>query len=260
MIYKSKFGDIYYEITGSEGKPVVLLCHGIGMDHRTFEGQITALQGEYRVIVWDMPGHGRSTMTEHDMRFTLMAAECLVGLMDEAGTDQAVLVGLSLGSFVIQQVLNKHPQRVIATVHIGAISLYPRYSSLLKPLFPMMGMLKFMPAKMFYASFAKHRANTLETRRYLEEVISKTGKNLVLKITRDIGYELTEGVPKPPDRPILITYGADDIYTRGLSAKWHRRTPGSECVVISKANHIANQDNGDEFNKALISFLQRLAV
>ncbi len=63
MIYKSKFGDIYYEITGPEGKPVVLLCHGIGMDHRTFEGQVTALQGEYRVIVWDMPGHGRSTMS-----------------------------------------------------------------------------------------------------------------------------------------------------------------------------------------------------
>jgi len=71
------------------------------MDHRTFAQQVTALQREYQVIVWDMPRHGRSTMTKYDMRFSLMAAECLVGLLDETDTDRAVLGGLSLGSFVI---------------------------------------------------------------------------------------------------------------------------------------------------------------
>lgn len=258
MIYKSTFGDIYYEFSGIRGKPVVILCHGVGMDCQTFDEQVNALQSEYGVIVWDMPGHGRSTIAWHDIRFSLMAAECLVALLDETGTDRAVLGGLSLGSFVIQHVLHKYPERVIATVHIGGLPLYPKYSSLLKPIFLMTGILRIMPAKVFYSSFAKHRANTPETRKYMEDAVSKTGKDLILKITRDMGEDMIEGVPELPNRPLLITYGADDIYTRRLSAKWHKQVPGSQQAVISKANHIANQDNWGEFNKSLLSFLQEL--
>lgn len=81
---------------------------------------------------------------------------------------------------------------------------------------------------------------------------------MVLKITRDIGDDLVEGLPGLPHRPLLITCGEDDIFTRGLSEKWHRRTPGSQRAVISKANHIANQDNAEEFNRVLISFLRAL--
>ncbi len=260
MIYKSKYGDIYYELTGLKEKPVVVLCHGVGMDHRTFKKQVSALQREYQVIIWDMPGHGSSTMTNYNIRFSLMAAECFVGLLEETDTDRAVLGGLSLGSFVIQHVLNKYPERVIATFHIGGLPLYPKYSSLLKPIFFMTGILKLMPDKMFYSSFAKHRANTPDARQSLEDAISKTGKELVLKITMDMGEDMIEGVPEPPERPMLIAYGADDIYARGLSAKWHQRIPGSQRAVISNANHIANQDNGDEFNKFLLSFLQGIGM
>ncbi len=258
MNYRSKYGDIYYEFTGLKGAPVVVLCHGVGMDHQTFAEQVGALQKQYQVIVWDMPGHGRSTMAKHDLRFSLMAAECLVGLLDETGIDRAVLGGLSLGSFVIQHVLHKYPERVIATIHIGGLPLYPKYSSLLKPAFGMTRAFKIMPDKMFYSSLVKHRANAPETRKYMEDAVSKTGKELILKITRDMGEDMVEGVPELANRPLLITYGADDIYTRRLSAKWHKRVPGSQQAVISKANHIANQDNWEEFNESLLSFLQTL--
>ena len=258
MLYKSKYGDIYYELTGQKGNPVIVLCHGIGMDHRTFAKQVDFLKKDYQVIVWDMPGHGRSTLTQYDTRFSLMAADCLVGLMDETGTDSAVLVGLSLGSLVIQHVLNRHAERVIATVHIGGISLYPKCSSLLKPLFLMTGVLRMMPSKMFYSSFAKHRANTPETRQYLEDAISTTGKDLILKITRDMGDDMIEGICEPPDRPMLITWGEDDFYNRRLSLKWHQRVSNSKKSVISQAHHIANQDNWDAFNESLVSFLQTL--
>lgn len=259
MIHKSKFGDIYYEIFGPKGKPAVVLSHGVGMDYRTFDRQVSALKEHYQVIVWDMPGHGRSTLVENNVRFSLVAADCLVGILDETGTESAILAGVSLGSFVIQQVLNKYPLRVAATVHIGGVSLYPKYSSLLKPIFPIIvGLCKLMPEKTFYSTFARHRANTSETQQYLEETITNTGTELVLKITKDMGYDLTEGIPDPPKRPILITFGEKDIYTRRMSAKWHKKTPGSHCSVIPNANHVANQDNPEYFNKALMSFLQSL--
>jgi 3-oxoadipate enol-lactonase len=258
MICKSQCGDIYYEFTGPKGAPVVVLCHGVGMDHQTFEKQVSALEKEYQVIVWDMPGHGRSTLEKHNIRFSLMAAECLVELLDETGTDRAVLGGLSLGSFVIQHVLHQYPERVLATIHIGGIPLHPKYSRLLKPAFHMAGTLRLMPDKMFYRSFAKHRANASETRKYMEETAAKTGKNLMMKITGDMGEDMIEGISQPALRPMLITYGADDIYTRRLSDKWHNRVPGSHRAVVSSANHIANQDNWEAFNQSMLSFLRTL--
>lgn len=259
MIQKSNFGDIYYEVSGPKGKHVIVFCHGVGMDHRTFEHQVSALQGDYQVIVWDMPGHGQSTLTKNDVRYSLAAAECLIGILNETDTDRAVLIGQSLGSFVIQQVLDKYPLRVAATVHIGGVSLYPRYSRLLKPIFPIIvGLCKIIPKKTFYSTFARHRANSPETQQYMEEAITNTGTELVLKITKDMGDDLTQGVAQPQKRPTLIMYGDDDVYSRKFSAKWHKNTPGSHCAVIPKAHHIANQDNPSDFNNALMAFLEEV--
>jgi hypothetical protein len=39
------------------------------------------------------------------------------------------------------------------------------------------------------------------------------------------------------------------------SVKWHQKINGSKCFKILAANHIANQDNSEDFNKALLDFL-----
>lgn len=99
-VYKSEFGDIYYESSGPKEAPVVIFIHGVGMDHRTFEKQVEVLKDNYRVIVWDLPGHGRSTLKENKQRYTKMAADCLYRLMTDTGVNKAVLVGQSLGSII----------------------------------------------------------------------------------------------------------------------------------------------------------------
>jgi 3-oxoadipate enol-lactonase len=257
MIHESKYGNIYYELSGVEGASVIAFCHGVGMDHQTFKKQIDALESDYQVLVWDMPGHGRSSIKNKEMNYSLMAAECLVELLDITNTKRAILGGLSLGSFVVQYVLEQHPERVISTFHIGGIPLYPKYSSIIKPIVYFTGLLKLMPSNMFYRSFAKHRANQKETQRYLQDSISKVGKDLVLKITKDMGENMIRGTAKPPNRPLLIACGEDDIYTRSYSVKWHKRIPESNIAIISNANHIANQDNWKEFNESLIMFLEK---
>ena len=50
---------IHYEIHGTSG-PVLLLSHGYSSTARMWDGQIAALKDRYRVIVWDMRGHGES--------------------------------------------------------------------------------------------------------------------------------------------------------------------------------------------------------
>lgn len=256
-LYKSEYGDIYYELSGPEDAPIIIFTHGVGMDHRTFEKQIEAIKDNYRVIVWDLPGHGRSTLKEHKQRFTRMSSDCLYGLMNEVGVNTAVLVGQSLGSMIVQHFLIKYPSKVSATVHVPGIELKSHIGSWAKIFFSfIMGMLHLIPKKTFYRAFGRHRAVKPEVQIYLSQTMEKTGKKLALRITKDMVYDLIDGMPAIDKRPLLITYGEKDLFfIRKGSVKWHQKISDSKCVKILSANHIANQDNPEEFNKTLIDFL-----
>ncbi len=50
--YKSEYGDIYYELSLADEKPMIIFIHGVGMDHHTFEMQVEAVKSDYSVLVW----------------------------------------------------------------------------------------------------------------------------------------------------------------------------------------------------------------
>jgi 3-oxoadipate enol-lactonase len=258
--YESKYGNVYYDLSGHEDLPVVIFLHGVGMDHRTFEKQKWALSGQYRTLLIDLPGHGNSTIDNYNKRYSLLATECLEGLMDEEGIDKAVLVGQSLGSFISQRFQLKNPERVIATVHIGGAEFKSYAGSWAKAFIPItMGMIHMMPKKAFYNAFGRHKADTTETQEYLIEATKKSGKKLISDITKDLLHEIIEGIPEPEYRHLMICFGETDLsIIRKNSLKWHKNIPGSILVEIEGANHIANQDNPDRFNEALLNFLESI--
>jgi 3-oxoadipate enol-lactonase len=170
------------------------------------------------------------------------------------------LIGQSLGSLVVQHFQIKYPEKVVATVHAPGIQLKKFFGEWAKIFIPItMGMFKLFPEKKFYKSFGRHRAEKLEVQQYLSKAIEKTGKKLVMKITEDMIYDLIEDAPKPKQKPMLICYGDRDLFfIRNGCRAWHRQSPGSVCYSISKANHIANQDNPFMFNRKLKEFLKEV--
>jgi 3-oxoadipate enol-lactonase len=259
-VLNSEYGDIYYEFKNAKDRPVVIFIHGVGMDHQTFERQVKVLKSDYSILVWDLPGHGHSTIKKQKERFTRTCADCLNRLMTELGFNKAILVGQSLGSLIVQHFQIKHPQKVIAAIHVPGIELKSHVGSWSKIFVPfIMFMFNLIPSKAFYKSFGKHRAVKRDVQKYLSETMRQTGKKLALKITKDMIYDLIENSPAPVKVPLLITYGKKDLFfIRNASKKWHRIDTGSICAEIQNANHIANQDNPEEFNKALVNFLEAL--
>ena len=256
-MFKSKYGDIYYELTRVEQKPMVVFTHGVGMDHKTFYAQVNALKSDYNVLVWDLPGHGNSSLKNYHKRFTVLSAECLNDLMKGLNIQEAYFVGQSLGSMIVQHFQIKFPEKVKATIHVPGIELTSHVGPWAKKFVPvMMSMLKLIPSKLFYSSFGKHRAVKKEVQEYLSATMSRTGKKLALAITKDMAYDLIDESPMLLKKPMLIAYGEKDLFfIRNAAKKWHKKEPVSQCIEISNANHIANQDNPEEFNSAMIAFL-----
>ena len=257
MYLKNELGKVYYEVHGREDAPAIIFSHGVNMNHETFKYQVEALQQEYRVIVWDMPYHGKSAPIDYKLPFSETAADFISDLLDHLKIETAVLAGLSLGSYVSQVAAYKYSQKVKATVHIGGAPLYPATTSLIKVLKPAIGLfIKLYPGKYIFKSFAEHRALKPETIAYMERIAAENGKRVMSHLTQELIRDMAQGLPRHTSEPKLLCHGDHEIsFIQKQMQRWHKETANSQLSIIADAHHIANQDNPEETNRVILDFL-----
>src|SRR5438093_1185525 len=90
---------IYFEVTGSDDAPVVVLTHGAGGSHAAWFQQVPVLAAAgYRVVTWDARGFGRSTFVT-GVHGTDASVEDLSTVLDAERIDRVHLVGQSMGGW-----------------------------------------------------------------------------------------------------------------------------------------------------------------
>lgn len=103
--------QMYYELHGDEGKPVVLLLHGLGSSAQDWEAQIVPFSRDYRVLIADMRGHGQSDKPPVAYTMRQFASD-VVALLDVLKIDTVHVVGLSMGGMIAFQLAVGYPQRL----------------------------------------------------------------------------------------------------------------------------------------------------
>jgi pimeloyl-ACP methyl ester carboxylesterase len=98
--------------------PPLLLLHGFPLNRTMWRPQIAALtQAGYRVITPDLRGFGESRMTSATVNMSSYADD-IVALMDELRLPQAVVGGMSMGGYVLLNLLERYPERISAAIFI----------------------------------------------------------------------------------------------------------------------------------------------
>ena len=260
MYFENKVGKVYYEDYGREEAPSIIFSHGINMNHETFKAQVETLQGKYRVMIWDMPYHGKSPPIDNKLPFSETTADFISDLIDHLKVKKAVLAGLSLGSYVTQIAAHKYPEKVKATIHIGGGPLHPPVKSLLKIANPLIGLfINLYPDRKIFKAFAKHRTLKPETRAYLERVAAENGKKVMAHLTQELMRDMVRGLPDHTTEPKLLCHGDHEIsLIQKQMKRWHNECPESQLQIIENAHHIANQDNPDRTNRVLLDFLDSI--
>lgn len=88
----------FYRAEGN-GQPIVLI-HGFAEDHTVWRHQINYLKPHFTVITPDLPGSGRSEVLASTATFTIeMLAHYIRAVLDNAGIEQCVLLGHSMGGY-----------------------------------------------------------------------------------------------------------------------------------------------------------------
>ncbi len=103
-----------YDLTGPGDAPVVALIHGLGLTRQaTYAQMIPALAAGFRVLSYDLCGHGQTALPKDCPSLTVLSEQLII-LMDELCIDKAALVGFSLGGMINRRVAMDHPGRVSA--------------------------------------------------------------------------------------------------------------------------------------------------
>ena len=101
---------IHYDIEG-EG-PVLLLSHGYSATGEMWRDQVEALKDRFRVVTWDMRGHGRSDYPDEPAAYSeALTVGDMAALLDAASVERAVLGGLSLGAPLVGWIANRFGPR-----------------------------------------------------------------------------------------------------------------------------------------------------
>lgn len=111
--------EMYYATYGDPANPPLLLLHGGLGNADYFVNQIPAFMEDYYVIAADSRGHGRSTMSDQQIGYALMASDVLA-LLDYLEIDAVNLLGWSDGGIIGLDIAINHPERLIKLVAYGA--------------------------------------------------------------------------------------------------------------------------------------------
>lgn len=101
--------ELYYEVHG-EGEPLLLIM-GLAHNLLSWKKSLPALTAQFKVIIFDNRGTGRSSKPETPYSIELMAEEAMA-VLDAAGVGQAHVYGISMGGMIAQRLALNNPERV----------------------------------------------------------------------------------------------------------------------------------------------------
>ena len=243
--------NIHYEIHGSG--PPLILTHGYSSTSAMWQGQIAALSKAYRLVLWDMRGHGQSDYPDDAAAYSeALTVADIAALLDAVGAETAIVGGLSLGGYMSLAFYRGHPERVRALLIIDtgpgfkkddARDAWNKRAHETAARFDREGLavLKQMSAE---------RANV---RHRDASGLARAARGMLTQ--RDASVIETLPAIKVPS---LVVVGADDTPFLAASDYMAAKIPGAEKVVIPAAGHAANIDQPEAFNEAVLAFLDRL--
>jgi pimeloyl-ACP methyl ester carboxylesterase len=118
-------GDLqmYYEIHGSGGTPLLLLHGGLFDIDLQFGAVLPELSRHRQVIAADFQGHGRTNDVDRPLSTTGLAGD-VVGLLEHLQLDQVDVFGFSIGGAVALQLAIEHAALVRRLV-VSSVSFHP---------------------------------------------------------------------------------------------------------------------------------------
>lgn len=244
----------------------VTFVHGAGGSSSIWYKQLRAFKTEYNVLVLDLRGHGKSKMVLKDVLDTKYTFDVItsdiVEVIDHLNIQKSHFVGISLGTILIRNIAEKHPDRVQSMILAGAIMKLNFRSQLLIQLGVVFkSVVPYMLLYKFFAFIIMPRRNHRNSRiLFVREAKKLYQKEFIrwFKLTSEINPLLRFFRANDIKIPTLYLMGEEDhlfLPSVKIMAKEHVL---SQVFVVANSGHVVNVEQPLAFNERAIQFLNNL--
>ncbi|GAA2595021.1 3-oxoadipate enol-lactonase [Actinomadura fulvescens] len=246
---------LHHRLDGPEDAPLVVLGPSLGTSTRLWDPQVPALASRWRVLRYDLPGHGGSSPPAGPVTVEGIADE-IVRLLGRLETERFAYAGVSLGGAVGTALALRAPDRVASLILCCTSP-------------------SFGPPEAWHERARRVRgdgtgplAETAAARWFTPGFTGAGPYVEMLRATDAEGYAACcEALARfdATDRlggitaPTLVIAGARDVATppAGHAETLAAGIPGAELVVIDGAGHLANAERPEPVTRAVTAQLDR---
>lgn len=251
-------GFLACQVLGPAEAPWLVLCHGLGLDSQNMLPLAERFSADWRVLLWDMPGHGDSPQILNTRIETF--AEALATVVDACEVRDAVLMGFSFGGTVAQYAVRNEPGQYRALIAYGCYAPFHQPAPVSRTLIGgVIAAYRLQSWARIKRNFAQACAISDEGQAETMRAVSRSSKAVFVGMIRS----LLESFRPEPDLdfalPLLLIRGEEDrnsVHLGKAAARLRAACPHAQEVVVPQAGHCAHDDAFDAVADALSSFLR----
>ena len=253
----------YTKYIHPSSKTWVTFVHGAGGSSSIWFKQIREYSKHFSVLLLDLRGHGDSKRTPNnpfDQKYTFKSiAHDILEVLDFEKIKESHFVGISLGTILIRQLAETHPERVKSMILGGAIlklnvrsQILMRLGNIFKSVVPYLWIYKFfafiiMPNKNHKESrlLFINEAKKLYQKEFIRWFKLTSEINPILKWFRQVDVKI----------PTLYVMGEEDYMFLPSVQNVVMKHATSELVIVPNCGHVVNVEQPTFFNQKTLSFL-----
>jgi 3-oxoadipate enol-lactonase len=269
--------SLYYEVHG-EGEPLLCIM-GLGGNIHFWEFQIPAFAEKYRTIAFDNRGAGRSSKPAGPYTMQQLADDA-IAVLDAVGVTRAHVIGISMGGMIAQDLVLRYPERVGALV-LAATFARPDDSTRRigdqgsaqtgapSPMQMLRGtnidtsqldpkkMFRFMMSMILTPEFIEREKPWLRGLLEKAQAYGFSMDAFLAQVSAIMNHDAAERLKQVQKPTLVITGSADILVPPHHSDELAQLIPGAQLLKIEGGTHGFNVERKEEFNRAVLEFLQR---
>ena len=253
---------VNYTDQGPEDAPTIIFIHGFPLNLSMWANQVEILKDNFRVITYDIRGHGESDAGNEAFSIELFVSD-LIGLMDTLKIDKASLCGLSMGGYIALNAIENYPDRFEALVLCDTNCMADSPEAKAKRMKSVESIIKngvnqYADGNVINLFAPESLMSKVEEVTAVKQMIINTSELalcsalLALSSRSETCSKLNE-----IHVPTLILVGEKDILSPVTNAKFmHENIKNSTLEIIENAGHLSNIENPEKFNQHLKLFFE----
>jgi 3-oxoadipate enol-lactonase len=251
---------IHHVVEGPAGAPAVLLAHPLGVTHRLWDEAAAALRDRYRVVRYDVRGHGGSAVPPGPYTLAQMAGDARA-LLDGLDIEAVHFVGMSMGGCIAMAFALDHPDRVRSLVLCDTTACYgpavqPMWDDRIR-VAETSGMTPELVERTMAIWFsAEYRAAHGDVVDRVAAMLAATDPRGYAASIRAIGWADQRDRIGAIRVPTLVVVGERDPGTPvAMAREIADRIAGARLLVLPGAMHCSPVEAAPAFHRALRDFL-----